>query len=491
VKNVQRSQVDRGVPAAVSVKRQGNAGRDARVHLLILATSLVLTACTSVGPDYEAPVASTPPEWREGAGTAYDPTTPALAEWWSAFDDPVLDRLVMRAIEHGPDIREAIARLREARALRGVTGADQFPTLAASGSYARSGQSEFTPLGAEAPDSHLYVAGLDASWELDLWGRVRRAVEAADAELAAATEDARGVALAVAAETAVNYVELRAFQQRVGIARTNVRLQEQTLALVRARFDAGLVSERDLAQAATNVAVTRSRVPAFESGARAAENRLSVLLGFAPGELAGELDVSRTIPVPPTSAAVGVPADLVRNRPDIRRAERLVAAEHARIGVAVGDLYPRLALSGSLGVAADDASNLAESGSSFFGIGPSVRWSLFDGARLRRRVEAQDARAEQALVRWERTVLGALEESETTMTAFLREQARRRDLLDAAVQARRAVELAQLEYKEGQSDFQAVLDSERALAQLEDELAQADAAIATQFVALHKALGSG
>jgi outer membrane protein TolC len=195
--------------------------------------------------------------------------------------------------------------------------------------------------------------------------------------------------------------------------------------------------------------------------------------------------------VPPANAAVGVPADVVRNRPDIRRAERLLAAEHARIGVATGDLYPRLALSGSIGVAADDASNLFESGSDLFGIGPSVRWSLFEGGRLRRRIEAQDARAEQALVRWERTVLTALEETENAMSNFVREQTRRRDLLDAAVQARRAVELAQLEYKEGQSDFQAVLDSERALAQLEDELAQTDAAITTQFIALHKALGSG
>jgi NodT family efflux transporter outer membrane factor (OMF) lipoprotein len=289
----------------------------------------------------------------------------------------------------------------------------------------------------------------------------------------------------------VNYVELRAFQQRLGIARNNVRLQEQTLTLVRARFDAGMVGERDLAQAATNVAVTRARVPALESGVRAAENRLAVLLGLAPGTLANELDMSRQIPVPPLTAAVGVPADVVRQRPDIRRAERLAAAEHARIGVAVGDLYPRFALSGSLGVSADDTANLFESGSDFFAVGPSVRWSLFEGGRLRQRIEAQDARAEQALIRWERTVLSALEETETTMTGFVREHARRRELLQAVVQARRAVELAQVEYREGQSDFQAVLDSERALAGLEDELAQADAAIATQFVALHKALGSG
>lgn len=459
----------------------------------IAAIALTLAGCNAVGPDYEAPAATVPGRWREGGQLASSQGLPLDRQtgWWRALEDPRLESLVTRALENGPERRIALARLREARAQRGVAGADRFPAIDLAGSYQRRGDSVYTPLGAQAQDHDLYAAGWDASWEVDLWGRVRRSVEAAEADLGAAAEDARGVFLAVAAETAVNYIELRAFQRRLAIAQTNVALQEQTLQLVQARYDAGFVGARDLAQAASNVAVTRSRVPALEAGARAAENRLTTLLGLAPGSLAGELDVASEIPVPPAQAVVGVPADVVRNRPDVRAAERRLAAEHARRGIARADLYPQLALVGSLGVAAIDASDLFRSGSDVFGIGPSVRWSLFDGGRLRRRIDVQDARAEQAYIRWEQAVLRGLEESETAMTAFVREQLRRRDLLEAAREARRAVELAQLEYREGQTDFQAVLDSERGLALLEDELARADAAIAAHFIALHKALGSG
>lgn len=456
---------------------------------LVAAAALLLNACTSVGSDYQAPVVEVPTNWHENAQRAFTAETRSHTEWWRQLNDPVLDGLVVRALETGPDLREAVARLREARARRGVAGAEQFPELGSDATYQRRGESEHIAHGAFAGDSTVYTAGLDAAWELDLWGRVRRLVEAADADFAAGIEDTREVALLLTAETAANYVELRSFQRRAGIAHTNVRLQEQTLEIVRARFDAGLVGERDLAQAATNVEVTRARVPTLQAGARAAENRLAVLLGLAPGQLADELEYARPIPVPPSHAAVGLPADLVRNRPDIRRAERVLAAEHARIGVTKGDLYPRLALSGTLGLAADDASDLFRRSSNVFAFGPSVRWSLFEGGRLRGRVAAQEARAEQAFIRWERTVLSALEETETAMSRLVREQARRELLSSAAVQARRAAELAQFEYNEGLSDFQAVLDSERALALLEDDLAVANTAIAKQFIMIQKALG--
>jgi NodT family efflux transporter outer membrane factor (OMF) lipoprotein len=456
---------------------------------LAATLSVFLAGCTAVGTDFEAPTANVPTEWRESAILAADADASDSADWWEHLHDPVLNRLIERALVSGLDVRESFARLREARARRGVTAAEQFPTVEAGASYWRSRESERTAAGALARESDYYSAGLDAAWEIDLSGRVRRAVEAADAELAASVEDTRDVARLLAAETAFVYVELRSYQRRVELARTNVSLQQQTLELVTARFDAGLVGERDLAQAATNVAVTRSRVPALEAGWRAAENRLAVLLGVAPTALANELDLARPIPVPPTEAVVQMPAELVRNRPDVRRAERFAAAEHARIGVAKAELYPRFALSGSLSVSAEKASDLFRSGSDGFGIGPSVRWNLFDRGRLHRQVEVQDARAEQALIQWERTVLVAVEETENAMTGFLRGQSRRESLLEAAAQARHAVELAQFEYNEGLSDFQAVLDSQRALATLDDELAQTDAGIATQFIALQKALG--
>ncbi|TAH35527.1 MAG: efflux transporter outer membrane subunit [Planctomycetota bacterium] len=459
--------------------------------LAATAALLLSFSCTTVGPDYAPPAAAVAAGWREQADPALAPEPPDLNAWWLYLEDPVLNGLIERALRQGLDLREALARVHEARALRGVAAADRFPTLDAVLSYERRGESENTTLGQFLPDSGLYTAGFDAAWEIDLWGRVRRSVEAADADLEAGIEDTRDVAVTVAAETARNYIELRGFQKRLAIARSNVGLQEQTLALVAARYESGLVGERDVAQAASNLESTRARVPALEVGLRAAENRLAVLLALAPGALAAELAETRPIPVPPLELAVGVPADLLRRRADVRRAERVLAAETARVGVAEGDLYPRLSLIGSLGLQSEDLSDLAHSGSEFFHFGPSLRWNLFDRERLHGRVEAQDARREQALLRWERAVLTALEEAENAMTAFLREQLRRRSLRAASDQARLAVDLSQSQYTEGITDFQAVLDSERALAQLEDDLAQSDAAIATSAVALYKALGGG
>jgi NodT family efflux transporter outer membrane factor (OMF) lipoprotein len=468
--------------------------------LVAIVAIAATSACTEVGRDFEPPKSdAVPAEWRESGATApattLDRAAPVdlavLAAWWRQLHDPTLDSLVERATAGDLGLREAFARVAEARALRGAAAADRFPTLDATASFQRSALSENTPFGAFVPETNNWAAGFDATWELDLWGRVRREVEASDADLAARVEDVRDLRLSVAAETALNYVELRALQRRVAVAKRNVELQEETLAVVRGRFESGMVGERDLAQAATVVESTRARVPAFEAGLRAAENRLAVLMGLAPGALASELAEDRPIPVPPLAIAVGLPADLLRRRADVRRAERQLAAETARVGVAEGDLYPRLALNGNLGLAAEDVSDLLDARSRTFGFGPSLRWNLFDAGRLRDRVNAQDARVEQARLRWERTVLAALEESENAMTAFVREQLRRASLEKAAAQARRAVELAQTQYRSGLSDFQAVLDSERAVAGLEDDLAQSDAAVTTDVVRLYKALGGG
>ena len=448
-------------------------------------------ACAVVGRDYEAPEPAAPASWREDASTFFSTGAENLGEWWRRLDDPVLERLVDRALESGLDLREALSRVREARALRGVVGAERFPTLDAGASYQRVSQSQNSPLGIFVPDSDLYAAGFDASWEIDLWGRVRRSVEAADADLQASVEDARDVAVSLAAEVAINYVELRAFQKRLDIASTNVELQEETLRLVRGRFESGLVRERDVAQAATNVESTRSHVPELEVGLRASENRLAVLLGMNPGALASELQSVQPIPVAPIGVAVGVPADALRRRPDVRRAERVLAAETARIGVAEGELYPKLALNGNIGLVSDESSTLLERASGVFTFGPSLRWNVFDAGRRRNQTKAQDARTEQALIRWERTVLSALEETENTMTAFAHEHARRDSLFEAAGQARLAVQLAKSQYEQGLSDFQSVLDSERALAELDDELARSDSAITTNAIRLYKSLGGG
>jgi NodT family efflux transporter outer membrane factor (OMF) lipoprotein len=463
-----------------------------RAHFAAVA-ALVLAACTTVGPDYEPPTVEVPSSWTAPAtpGAAQFTAEPAVIAWWRHLEDPLLDELVARAAGANLDLREALARLAESRALRGVAAGERLPSVDASLSFERRGESKNTPFGSFLPYSSVYSAGLDAAWEPDLWGRVRRAVEAADAELEVSLEDARGAALLLEAEVVRAYVDLRAFQRRAAIARSNVSLQEQTLDLVGGRFEAGLVGESDVAQARTNLASTRSRLPSFEAGLVAAENRLAVLLGRAPGALAGELASEAAIPVPPPEIAVGVPADLLRRRPDVRSAERSLAAETARIGVAESELYPELSLRGSIGVAAEDVSDLTDGDSGFFGLGPSLRWNVFDSGRLRLQVVAQEARAEQALARWEKAVLVALEEAENAMSAYVHEQDRRNALLEAASQARRAVDLARIQYTEGLSDFQTVLVSERSLAELEDELATSEAAIAASFVALHEALGGG
>jgi NodT family efflux transporter outer membrane factor (OMF) lipoprotein len=453
------------------------------------ALLLAIAGCT-VGPDYRQPVTTLPAAYREtGEGLATEAA--ALASWWKTLGDPLLDRLVERAARQSLDLREALARVEELRALRGVTAAELWPAVDARAGYQRRADSENTPFGAFAVDYDRYTMGADVSWEIDLWGRVERSIEAADADLQAEIETLRGVLVSVIGEVAANYVQLRSLQERVVIANANRALQERTLALVEARYAAGFVTERDVAQARANVAATRARVPALEIAARAAENRLAVLLGMAPGTLAAELAAAAPIPVPPAKVAVGVPSDVVRRRPDIRVAERTLAAATARIGVAEADLYPRLSLFGAFGFESDEVRTLFDGNSFTMGVGPDLRWNLFDAGAVRGRIAAQDARTQQALARWERTVLVAVEEVENAMTGFLREQVRRAHLAEAATEARRAADVATTQYRLGLTDFQNVVDFERAAAELEDQLTQSRALITTNLVALYRALGGG
>ena len=452
---------------------------------------LLAAGCASVGPSYEAPGTDLPGGWRDRPSSGLRSGPADLAGWWRRFEDPVLDHLVERAVLDGLELREAVARVRAARALRGIAAADRWPTIDAAATFDKREESENTALGNLVEDADLYRAGFDAAWEIDLFGRVRRSVEAADASLQATVEEARDVRVTLAAETALRYVEYRAFQRRIAIARDTVALQGETVAIAQARFDAGLTGERDLAQARTGLETTRARVPTLEIGLRAAENRLSVLVGAPPGAFAEALGPARPIPVPPREIAVGLPADLLRRRADVRRAERDLAAETARIGVAEADLYPRITLLGQIGIAAEDTGDLAEPDSRFSVIGPSLRWNLFDGGRIRNRVSAQEARAEEALLRWQRTVLRALEEAENAMTVFVREQERMGFLLAAAADGRRAVELSRAQYGEGLADFQVVLDAERVFSGLVDDAARSEADVAAGLIALYKALGGG
>ncbi|MEQ1632117.1 MAG: efflux transporter outer membrane subunit, partial [Planctomycetota bacterium] len=321
----------------------------------LLSTAALLAACAAVGNDYEAPEVKLPAAWQQALDAGLADGTPIEAEWWRTFEDPVLLELVERALAQNLDLKAAFARLSSVRALRGVAAADQWPSLDARASYEHRQESENTPFGAFIPRTNIHAAGVDAAWELDLWGRVRRAIEAAERDLEASEAELQGAALSVAAEVVSTYVDLRAAQRRLQIAQSNLELQERTLGLVEARSAAGLVVERDVAQAATNVESTRSRMPMLEAEAIAAQNRLAVLLGRAPGDLPMSLSEPGKLPVVPTRIAVGVPADLLRRRPDVRRAERRFAAEVARVGQAEADRYPRFSLVGTLGLASNSA----------------------------------------------------------------------------------------------------------------------------------------
>ena len=447
------------------------------------ALLLPFAACT-VGPDYTPPAPAVPTAWQRADGAL---TAAPLAPFWHEFADATLDELVATALRDNKDLQAALARLEAARSLRGVAAADRWPSVDARASYEHRRESLNTPFGAFIPRTDIHTVAFDASWELDLWGRVRRSVEAAQRELEVAAAETAAAQLSVAAEVARSYVELRAAQRRLQIAEDNLRLQQQTRNLVQARLAAGLVGERDVAQAATNVETTRSRLPQLQAAAIYAEHRLAVLLGKAPGELT--LPATGTLRTAPVQLAVGQPADLLRRRPDVQAAERRFAAAVARIGVAEADRYPRFSLLGTLGLAADGPEHLFDTDSRVAGFGPSLRWNLFDGGRLKHRVAALTATAEAEQRSYEQVLLRALEEAENAMTAFVFEQARRGSLQQAAQEARRAVDLAQTQYREGLSDFQSVLDSERNAALIEDDLAASEAAIATNLIAMWKALG--
>jgi len=459
--------------------------------LLIAAALLSIGGCAPVGPDYAPPPIGAPDAWHARGGEGLDagrPDPKTLADWWTGLGDPALSALIARAAVGSPDVREAQARVREARARRGLSKAALFPTLDAGGSALSVRTSANSGEGAE---HRLFAAGFDAGWELDVFGGVRRSVEAAEADLAASREDLRDVTVTLLGEVGLNYVDVRTFQARLAAAEKNIAVQEKTLELVRSRFEAGLSDELAVEQAIYGLEEARSQPPALRAGLDAARNRLAVLLGDPPGAVHEELSAPGPIPVPPPAVAVGVPADALRNRPDVRRAERLLAAQTARIGAAVADLYPRFRLWGSIGLESISEGRLFEKASRRWNLGPSISWNLFDAGAIRRNIEVQSALQEQHLARYEAAVLAALEEAENAMVAYAEEHLRRESLAAAAEAARRAALLARERFAAGLVDFTSVLDAERSLLSLEDGLARSEGAVASTLVRLYKALGGG
>jgi NodT family efflux transporter outer membrane factor (OMF) lipoprotein len=340
-------------------------------------------------------------------------------------------------------------------------------------------------------EQNLFQAGFDANWEIDVFGGVRRAVEASEADIQAAEEAQRYVLVSLLSEVGRNYIEARSGQRRLAIAHENIVSQRDTLELTRTRFNAGLTSELDVAQAESQLATTQSQVPLLEVLVKQAIHRLGVLLGQPPESLLDELNREAPIPTLPPQVPVGLPSDLLERRPDIRRSERELAAATARIGVATSELFPRFSLTGSFGSQTDDMQHFLDRKSLFWSVGPTMSWPVFDAGRIRANIDMQDARQQQALMMYQQAILIALEEVENTLVAYRQEQVRHKHLTTAVQANRRAVDVAHERYTKGLADFLSVLESQRALYVTEDAMVQSEGQAVGSLIALYKALGGG
>jgi len=453
--------------------------------------AVALFGCTAVGPNYSEPTLPLPGTWTRVdavGGTSSPAPAGDLSVWWRRFGDATLTELVEQALATSPDVRAAQARLREARARRALAGAGLYPSVTASATVSRSRGSGEVGSGSTL---ELYNVGFDATWEPDVFGGTRRAVEGAQADLERSLAGLQDTHVSLAAEVALNYLDLRSFQTRLRIARDNLASQTETAQLTDWRAQAGLVSAIEAEQARTAVEQTRAALPTLETGIAQAGHRLAILLGRAPGSLQARLAEPAGVPAPPESVAVGIPADTLRQRPDVRAAERRLAAETARIGQATAARFPDFTLHGSIGLEALSFGALGSGHALARSLLAGVSGVLFDGGRLRHQVEIQEAVRDQAYTAYETAVLNALLDVENALAALANGSSRAVALTSAAESARNAARYATQRYASGLIDFQAVLDTQRTLLAVEDNLASARTDTASAFVRLYKALGGG
>lgn len=452
---------------------------------ILVATSL---AGCAVGPSYQAPKTF---ESATISNTNSVSTGTVVTNWWFGFNDATLNRLVTLAATNNLDLRLAESRLREARALWTAARFDFAPTITSDNYYNNSQASIATQPNKSRRERtlELYRVGFDATWELDLWGRVRRSVEAARATVEAVSASRADVLVSVQAEVAANYFALRGVQAQLNVAHRNATNQADIVKLAEALRDGGEGTQLDVARAKSLMNATLATIPPLEAAQEQGIHRLSVLCGVVPTTWRGELIEPHALPAPPTEIAIGDPKELLRRRPDVRAAERSLAAATARIGVEVGDLFPALTFVGSVGLQANHPGDLGKSGTSAWGFGPHLSWAALDLGRVRQRIKAASARAEESLIVYEKTVLLALEETENSLVTFGRERQRLEYLRAAERAAAEAVELARQRYQDGVADFLSVLDAERTLLDLQEQLVQSETRTATSLVAVYKALG--
>lgn len=471
----------------------------------VAIAACLLAGCTStrgwwwngfkVGPNYGRPAAPVAGQWIDADNPNVRSEATDYSYWWTVFNDPVLNRLVYTAYQQNLPLKIAGLRIVEARAQRGIAAGSLFPQQQQMiGAYSRNKFSDHMYPFGMFPGNREYddwVAGFDMAWELDIWGKVRRAVEAADANLDAQIENYDDVLVILQAEVAAAYIQMRTLERQLLFTRKNAELQKGSLDIIQRRFAQGIVSELDVRQAKAELAVTESLIPKFEEAHRQVQNALCLLVGMPPGSLDAELVEPGPIPTPPAEVVVGIPAELLRRRPDVRRAERQAAAQSARIGVAAAEFYPHIAITGSISLRAEQFSDLFGWDSIGGSVGPGFRWNILNYGRIQNGVRVEDARFQQAVIGYQSTVLAANKEAEDAIVSFLREQQRVRLLQQAAQEVARALEIGLHLYEQGVIDYQRVLDSQRALVFQQDALAQSQGKVATNLVAVYKAIGGG
>ena len=458
-----------------------------RLTLLSLA---FLVSCTA-GPDYQSamPLHVAQPFTSPGADAS---STGDVTVWWRKFNEPKLNSLIARALDANQDLKIAASRVAEAKAARTIARADFFPQVTSGGGATRSQTSEgASQQGLGGQTSNFFNLNLDASWEPDIFGGTRRNVEAATADVQAAAESMRDVRVGLVAEVATAYLELRGFQARRSVAERNLKSQRDTLELTRSRQAAGVANDLDVARAEAQTEATAATLPVFEANLRRSIYRLGVLLGSPPGSVTDELIAARAQPLVPPAVPVGLPSDLVRRRPDVRRSERELAAATARIGVAVAELYPRFSLTARVGVSAVEAKELFKGKGGLWSLGPSLNWPVFTAGKIRGNIAVQNARQERSALLFEKTVYLALEDVESSLISFGQEQKRYASLTRSVNATRRASSLANDRYKAGLENFLTVLEADRQLLAAEDAQVSSQTQVSLNLVRLYKALGGG
>ncbi|MEN8730005.1 MAG: efflux transporter outer membrane subunit, partial [Desulfuromonadales bacterium] len=473
--------------------------------MLLLCAALLLSGCIKVGPDFTTPPAPVAESWMEADDGQLTARPDAHEEWWKVFNDPVLNRLVEDAYQQNLTLQIAGLRILEARAQLGIATGSLYPQqqqLAGGAATVGGSRNAANTAGGDRYFKDLSTS-MDAAWELDFWGKFRRGVEAADAQYLTTIADYEDVMVTLTADVARAYIVLRTNEERIRLAEESVATQTRSLEIATNRFDGGLVTELDVQQARSLLANTQSTIPRFQINYLQARNALSILLGQPPSDLADILDSAGQLGIPqaPAEVAVGVPADLLRRRPDIRRAEYQAAAQSALIGVAKADLLPHFTLVGSIGLQTSESSvtrngdssfsDLFDSDSMTYFAGPSLTWDLFNYGRIKNQVRVQDARLQQLVVNYQNTVLRAAQETEDAMVGFLNRQQEALYLVDAVEASHRSVEISALQYGEGLADYQRVLDAQRGLTADQDTLANIRGSVAANLVNMYKALGGG